>query len=88
MQNLQTDNVNSCHFGLDCMHVIRQESTVVLGNRSTYFLPSNKPLGNQLILHLLLHTRAHAQDIDIQYSHNEYFEYLDGDFQVIHAVMI
>lgn len=32
--------------------------------------------------------RAQAQDIDMQYSHIEYFENLDGDFQVIHAVMI
>jgi hypothetical protein len=70
------------------MHVIRQDSTVVVGNRSTYFLLSNKHLGKKPILHLLLHTRAHAQDIDIQYSHIEYFEYLDGDFQVIHTVMI
>ena len=47
MQNLQTDNVNSCHFGLDCMHVIRQDSTVVVGNRSTYFLLSNEHLGKK-----------------------------------------
>ena len=85
MQNLQTDNVWPSLWTRLHAHY-KAEINSGFGKQK-YLLPSNNHLRNQLLLHLLLYKRAHAQDIDKRYSHIEYFECLDGDFQVIHAVM-